>query len=365
MPVNFTETRSIVLHNRRPIGDGNPCFIVFEAGPTHNGKDSALELAKAAAESGADAIKFQILNPDRLVSDRQQMFKYEVLVDEVSGKTETVEEPLYDILQRRYLNEIEWQEIKTFCDSHGLLFFATIGFLEELQFVEKLQCDSVKIASADINHWPLISAVAKTGMSIQLDTANATLGEVERAVDIVRQEGNERVIIHQCPSGYPARLPSINLRMIDTLRQMFDKPVAFSDHTPGADMDLAAIALGANLIEKTITKDRNTRSVEHVFSIETCELPSFIQRIRDLEVALGLNRRILSTDERKNRDRIRRSAFLKRETQAGTPIDGIDVEFRRPGDGIPPDLWEQLKGATLKHKLPEGTKLSMTDFTYV
>ena len=169
---------SIKISNRE-IGDGNPCFITFEAGPTHDGLESAKHLVKLAAEAGADAIKFQISDPDRLVADKKMPFSYEVLVDRKTGKTETVTEPLYDILCRRALTPDEWRELKQYSDSLGLVFFSTVGFEEDVQLLEELGCHSIKIASADVNHFPLIRRVARTGMNVQLDTGNATIGEVE------------------------------------------------------------------------------------------------------------------------------------------------------------------------------------------
>ncbi|WP_424096622.1 N-acetylneuraminate synthase family protein [Moorena producens] len=353
-----------VKFGKRTVGDGHPCFITFEAGPTHDGLESACQLVSLAAEAGADAIKFQILDPDRLVADKQQLLSFEILINRETGETKTVEEPLYDIFKRRFLTPEEWLQVKAHSDSVGLAFFATVGFEDELDLLVEINCDSVKIASTDINHWPLIRRVAQTGMCIQLDTGNASLGEIEQAVDLVRAEGNERIIIHQCPSGYPARLPSINLKIIQTLRQMFPYPVAYSDHTPGADMDIAAVAMGANLVEKTITVDRTIPRVEHIFSLEPQDMGGFIQKIRDLEMALGSPRRILHPEEVVKRNRFRRSAFLKEAASAGTLLSDLKVEFRRPGDGIQPDQFEQIQKASINKDLPPGYKLQFEDCSY-
>jgi len=346
----------------REIGDGHPCFITFEAGPTHDGIQSAKRLVSLAAEAGADAIKFQIFDPDKLVADKKLFFSYEVLIDRESGKTETVTEPLYDILCRRFLSSPEWKEVKRHSDGLGLAFFATVGFEEDVKLVEELGCDSIKIASADLNHWPLIRLVAKTEMCVQLDTGNATIGEVEDAVEVCRAEGNENIIIHNCPSGYPARLESINLRLIPTLKNMFPNyPIAFSDHTPGWEMDVAAVALGANLVEKTITADRTTRSVEHIFSLEPMEMKSFIKTIRDLEKAMGQPRRVLHTEERKKRNSFRRSAFLKHPINKGSELTLENIEFRRPGYGIAPNFLELLIGQRYRNDLEAGHMLSWSD----
>jgi len=289
------------------------------------------------------------------------MFEYEVLINRETGETEKISEPLYDLLERRSLNKEQWIELKKYAGHRNLAFFATIGFEEEIDLIEEIGCHSIKIASADVNHIPLIRKAAKTGLCIQLDTGNSTLGEIEQAVDCILREDNQNIIIHQCPSGYPAHLTSINLRIIQTLKTMFELPVAFSDHTPGWDMDIAAVALGANLIEKTITEDRTTRSVEHIMSIEPDDMVRFIKVIRDLEVALGSSRRIMCPEELIKRNKIRRSVYLVEDVKADQTLGNVKVDFRRPGDGIAPDTYEGLTNARFARDLPAGKKLKLTD----
>ena len=350
----------VVFGNRR-VGDGEPCFITFEAGPTHNGLESAKRLVTLAAEAGADAVKFQILDPDRLVADKKQIFSYEILSDRETGGTLTVSEPLYDILCRRTLDPEEWEDLKAHSDSMGLAFFATVGFEDEIELLEELECDSIKIASADVNRWPLIRRAAHTGMCIQLDTGNATIGEIEEAVDIIVSEGNENIIIHNCPSGYPARLESINLNLIPTLKHIFPYPVAFSDHTPGWEMDIAAVAVGANLVEKTITEDRTIRSVEHIMSLEPQEMKDFITKIREVEIAMGNGKRILHSSEVEKRKAIRRSAFLTKHVTKGQTVGKAKIEFRRPGFGISPNEFEKYMNRTFVRDLTAGHLIEISD----
>ncbi len=349
----------------RRVGDGNPCFITFEAGPTHNGLESAMELATLAAQAKADAIKFQMVDPDRLVFDRKQTISFQILVDKKTNKTETVEDSLYEILCRRALTKDQWRQLKKHCDRLGLAFFATVGFEDEIELLEELGCDSIKIASADVNHIPLIRRAARSGMCLQLDTGNATIGEIEATVDVIRAEGNENIIIHHCPSGYPAHLDGINLRCISTLKQMFPYPVAYSDHTPGWEMDLAAVALGANLVEKTITKDRATPAIEHMMSIEPDDMTAFIKVIRDLETALGRTRRVMSAVEKERRTANRRSVHLVRDVKAGAKLSLDDFEYRRPGYGIPPSEADFIAGQTLCRPKRRGERLEWTDLAAV
>ncbi|MCK5100264.1 MAG: N-acetylneuraminate synthase family protein [Desulfobacteraceae bacterium] len=351
----------MVQINSKNIGDNNPVFITFEAGATHNGYESAVQLVKLAGKAGADAVKFQIFDPDRLVADKSLPFSYNVLINKDTGKTQTITEPLYDILVRRYMPAKDWKKLKQYCNKIDLAFFATVGFQEDIQLLEELGCDSIKIASSDVDHFPLIKRAAETGMCLQLDTGNATFGEIEEAVNIIRSVGNEKIIIHNCPSGYPARLESINLNIIPTLKMMFNYPVAFSDHTPGYDMDIAAVAIGANLVEKTITMDRTTRSAEHLFSLEPQDMENFVKKIKEIEMALGAPRRILHPDEIEKRKATRRSIFLKNPVSKNEKLIEAHVDFKRPGYGISPKYYEDMKTKVFLKNLPAGHMLTLKD----
>ena len=349
--------------NNIELGDANPTFITFEIGPTHNGIESAKRLIKHSVDAGANAVKFQIFDPDKLVADKKQLFSYEILIDKKTGEKKTVEEPLYDILKRRCLSIEEWKEIKDYCDKVGIAFFSTVGFVEDIELLEEIGCDSIKIGSADVNHFPLIRRAAESGMSVQLDTGMSTIDEIKKAIEIIEQTGNKKIIIHQCPSGYPAYLESINLKIIPILKKELAYPIAFSDHSPGWDMNIAAVALGVNLIEKTISEDRTYPSVEHIMSIEPGEMKSFVDAIRDLEVSLGSGIRKIDKKEMDKRDAVRRSVFTKEEAKKGTLLKDVEVEFRRPGFGIQPDKYELLiaKNSVLIKDIKKNTIIKFQD----
>jgi len=351
----------MVYFGNRRVGDGAPCFVTFEVGPTHTGLDSAKRLIRHAAEAKADAVKFQMLDPNRLMADPHVPFTYSVLVNRETGATEEVEEPLYDLLERRAFTNDEWRTLKQYSDSMGLAFFATAGFPEEIEFLVELGCHSIKIASADVNHRPLIRQAAATGVCLQIDTGSANLGEIESAVDLILSEGNNNIIIHHCPSGYPARLEGINLNIISTLKKMFPFPIAFSDHSPGTHMDVAAVALGVDLVEKTLTENRTTRSVEHIMSIEPHEAAAFVTLMRDVQMALGKPRRIMHGAELSSRSVVRRSAYLVEAAPAGTSVSELAIDFKRPGDGIGPDVVETLLDCVTVRDLEAGHRLGIGD----
>jgi N,N'-diacetyllegionaminate synthase len=352
--------RSVMIGDKQ-CGDGHPVFIVFEAGPTVTGLDCARRLIEVAAEAGADAIKFQILDADRLMGQKDVSITYKVLAPGNEGGTEEVTEPLAVILRRRQLARTEWGDLKRYADKLGITFFATVDYPETLDLVVELGCHAVKIASGDVNHYPWLATAARTGIPVMVDTGSSTIGEIERAVEIVTAAGNDKIIIHHCPSGYPARLESVNLRIISTLRQMFEFPIAFSDHTPGWDMDVAAVALGATMIEKTITLDRKTRGPEHIMSLEPPEAGAFVRAMRDVEVALGSSRRRMTAQEARGKLTARRSLFAARDLRRGERLADDAVDWRRPGTGIVPAEATYAVGRVLARDIKAGCMVSWDD----
>lgn len=320
--------------------------IVLEAGPTHTGLVEALELVKAA--KGADAIKFQLIDADRLVADRLQPIAFKVVENGAMAEREA---SLYEILKRRELTREEWKTLRNGTKQAGLDFYCTACYEDEFEFLFDLGVDAVKVASSDIDNLPLLRWLhlnTPEDAEIHIDTGSANIWEVDRAVEIL---GNP--VIHHVPSGYPAHLPSIHLRMISTLRMMYPgHTIGFSDHSPGWEMDIAAVSLGAQLIEKTITLDRRRQEIEHCFSLEPDEIPTFIERIRDLETALGSTRRTIPPDILANRQGFRRSVHLTKPVGAGEPIE--EVELRRPGFGISPDFIDYVRGRKAKRPLKAG-----------
>lgn len=352
--------------NKKEINqEKNGTCIVFEAGPTHTGLESAKKLVKVAKDAGADAVKFQLLYADRLMADKSIMFNYSYLEKDKDGKERFVEteEPLYDILKRRELIQEEWLDLKRYCDELGITMFSTATYRDEVDFiVDKLCVDSIKINSSDVNELEFIKYCASKGVNIQLDTGNADIWEIERAVIAAEEEGCSNIIIHHCPSGYPARLESINLNMIKTLKRMFpDYAIAFSDHSPGWTIDIAAVALGADMVEKTITLDRTAKSCEHSFSLEPEDAKEFVSIIREVEVALGSTRRIIPSDIKESRKKARRSPYALKDLKKGETVKVEGFEFKRPGFGITSEEFDFFKGKKLIKDMKKGSSLTYND----
>lgn len=340
----------------------NRTYIVLEAGPTHNGIESAKKLALMAKNVGADAVKFQLLYADRLMAEKDITFSYKYLRYNEDGKEEFVEitEKAYDILKRRELTKDEWRELKKYCDELELTIFTTATYKDEVDFiVDELGMDSIKLNSGDVNDLEFIRYCASKGVNLQLDTGNADIWEIERAVIEAEEGGCKNIIIHLCPSGYPARLESINLRMLKTLKTMFPMhSIAFSDHSPGWEMDIAAVALGADMIEKTITLDRTTKSCEHSFSLEEEDAEKFVKSIRDLEIALGNFRRTIPSSVREKRKAGRRSPYALVNLSKGKIVRKEDFEFKRPGVGITSAEFDFFIGKEITQEISKGTPIT-------
>jgi N,N'-diacetyllegionaminate synthase len=340
----------------------NNVYIVLEAGPTHYGLDSAKKLVKAAKDACANAVKFQYLSADRLMADKSVMFEYTYLERDAEGNERFVStrERLYDILKRRELGRDEWRDLKRYCDKTGIPLFLTATYNDEVDFlIDELKLDSVKINSSDINEIGFIKYCASKGINIQLDTGSAAIWEIERAVSAAEEEGCKNIIIHHCPSGYPARLESIHLNMIKNLKTMFPNySIAFSDHSPGWEMDIAAVALGADMVEKTITLDRTIKSCEHSFSLEPEEARRFVESIRALEAALGSTRRTIPREMTKKRQSTRRSPYALEDMDAGHVIAETDFESKRPEYVITSDEFRFFVGKKLVKCMKKGEALT-------
>lgn len=354
----------VKLNNKKI--DYNNIHIVLEAGPTHNGLKSAKRLVDIAVKSSADSIKFQVMYPERLIAKESNIpFKYKYL-SIIDGKEvlKEKEEPLSDILNRRVLTKEEWIDLKLYCDKKNIHFFSTAFYEEEVDFlVDELKVDSIKIASADIDQIDFIKYCARKKINIQLDTGSSDIHEIERAVIAIEEEGNENIIIHHCPTGYPARIESIDLRMISTLKKLFPNYlIAFSDHSVGWEMDIAAVSIGAGMIEKTITEDRFYISCEHSFSLEEEDAFKFVKSIRELEIALGNNRRTIPKSLKLSRKNGRRSAYLKKSLYKGDKITLNNIEFKRPGLGLSPSELKYFLNKKLNKNKGLGEILTFNDF---
>jgi N,N'-diacetyllegionaminate synthase len=324
----------------RRVGPGEPCYVIAEAGANHNRDlDVARELVDAAADAGADAVKFQTYSGAKLYSSKTPRFEY--LKDE---------RPPSEILESIALPR-EWQaELMERARSRGLAFFSTPFDDDAVDSLAELSVPAMKIASFEVVDLPLIRRAAAVGVPVILSTGMAVYGEIEDALGACREAGNESVALLRCASLYPAPPEIMNLRAMATMRDAFGVPVGLSDHTRGIAVATAAAGLGAQLLEKHFTLSRDMEGPDHPFAIEPGELRALVEAVREAEAALGSGRLEGPSDaEAKEMYSLaRRSVVAARDIPAGTVIERDMLTTKRPGYGVPPKHIDHLVGRTAR-----------------
>jgi len=304
------------------IGDGEPCYISLEPGATHIGIDSAKELLKAVAECGADAVKFQTF----LTGDADRMMgRKDIMVDFLTPRGKA-RESVYEALKRRELSRKEWSELVNYSQKLGIAFITAPYFLETVDFIAEIGVDAIKVSKGDINNLMLVDYLSRKGIPVILD-GRERFEDVEKSVEICERNGNKQIIIMHCPAGYPAEYSGVHLSAIKTMRNIYSYPIGFADHSVGGLIDYAAVALGVNMLEKTVTLNRATEHVEHFMSLEPQEFKEFVDNIRAIEQAIGNPRVIFKS--RVGHD-ARRSFVAKRAIQKGEEITPELLDFKRP-----------------------------------
>ena len=308
----------------KEIGKKYPCLISLEPGATYSNFEDAKKMIQMAAVAGADAIKFQTFLPgdaDRIMGEKSIEIEYGT----ATGKKK---ELVYDALKRRELTKVQWKELVDYTKSQKLLFITAPYFTETVDFLQEIKVDAIKVSKGDVNNVILIEKIAQTGLPIILDTREK-LTEIDKDIQICKENNNENIILMHCPSGYPAENVGVHLNAIKFLKEKYSYPIGFADHSPGDIMNYAAVVLGANILEKTITLNKSTEAVEHFMSLEPTELKTFVQNIRMLEEAAG-NEKIL--EQSRVEESVRRSIVAKRDLEKGEIITRDMLDFRRPGN---------------------------------
>lgn len=341
----------------RIVGPGRPCFIIAEAGVNHNGRlELAFQLVDKAQEAGADAVKFQTFKAERLVTHDAAKADYQ---REITGKAESQ----FEMLSRLELSAEAHQAILVHCRRKGVLFLSTPFEEQSADLLERLGVAAFKIASGEITNLPFLAHIARKGKPMIVSTGMACLGEVEMAVNTIWKAGNRDIILLHCVSKYPAAPPEINLRAMQTMATAFGLPVGYSDHTPGIEVPLAAVALGACVIEKHFTLDRNLPGPDHQASLEPDKLKSMVQGIRTVEAALGHGRKEPAASEANTAAVMRKSLVAAFDIPAGTLLTEELIAIKRPGTGLPPAMRSYLIGRTTRVLIPAGTVLALDMLT--
>lgn len=314
--------------------------IIAEAGVNHNGSfEMACRLADEAKRAGADYVKFQTGIPENVISVRAEQAEYQ------KHNTGTSESQL-DMVRKIMLRPDDFKPLKEYCDSIGIRFLSTPFDLDSIDILKPLEMDLWKIPSGEITNLPYLRKIASMGQPVVMSTGMSRLGEVDDAVGVLLDGGLtlDMITLLHCNTEYPTPYTDVNLRAMLTLRDAIGCRVGYSDHTLGIEVPVAAVAMGAEMIEKHFTLDKTLPGPDHVASLEPAELKAMVSAIRHTEAALGSGRKEVSRSERKNIAIARKSIIAARPISKGERFSHDNLTVKRPGNGISPMLWDTVVG---------------------
>ena len=313
-------------------------YIIAEAGDNHNGDfNTALKLVDVAKRAGADCVKFQTFVTEEIISKYAEMAEYQ---KKNTGK----EESQFEMVKRLELSFDEFRKIKEYCDRVGIQFLSTPFDLKSVDFLNELGVPFFKIPSGEITNYPYLIKIAHTGKPVVMSTGMCEPDEILAAINVLENNGGGEITLLHCNTEYPTPLKDVNLYAMRTMKKMFGKKVGYSDHTKGIEVPVAAVALGACVIEKHFTLDKNMPGPDHKASLEPDELGRMVKNIRNIEIALGDGVKRVSESERKNIAIARKSIVARRNIQEGENLTEENLAVKRPGTGINPMQWMEVLG---------------------
>ncbi|MBD1386225.1 N-acetylneuraminate synthase [Mucilaginibacter rigui] len=320
----------------------NKVIIIAEAGVNHNGSlDKAFELIDAAVEAGADYVKFQTFKADKLVSVKAKKADYQI------ENTNNSEESQFEMLQKLELSEADHEQLINYCELKNIKFFSTAFDLVSLQYLATIGMDMVKIPSGEITNLPYLRKAADLFKKVIISTGMSTLKEVGEAVNVFITSGTpkENITILHCNTEYPTPMEDVNLKAMLSIAKEFKTAVGYSDHTLGIEVPIAAVALGASVIEKHFTLDKTMDGPDHKASLEPAELKAMVTGIRNIEAAIsGTGLKEPSASEMKNITIARKSIIAKIDIKKGEILTEDNITVKRPGNGISPMEWDKVIG---------------------
>lgn len=346
--------REIRIENKF-IGEKYPCFIVAEMSGNHNMDfERAKEIIRAAAEAGVDAVKLQTYTADTITLNSRQPCFYTTSGGLWEGQT------LYSLYKKAY-TPWEWQpKLKELADELGIILFSSPFDVTAVDFLEKMNVPAYKIASFEINDTQLLKKVAETGKPIMISTGIADIADIDLAVQTCKDAGNEQIVLLKCTSSYPALYEEMNLALIPNMKETFGCSAGLSDHSLGDEVALAAVAMGASVVEKHFTLKRDDGGVDADFSMEAEEMKDMVKRIRNVEAAIGKVSYSL-TEKQKRQKRFSRSLFVSKPVKKGELFTAENIRSVRPGNGLSVKYLEQILGRKASHDLAYAAPLTWED----
>lgn len=318
-----------------------PIFIIAEAGVNHNGSlDTAMKMVDVAVAAGADAVKFQTFKADRIITSRAPKTNYQ-------QEATAHDESQLEMVRKLELDESAHERLFKYCRDKGILFFSSPFDLESIDLLNRLGMEIFKIPSGEITNLPYLRKLGALKKRLILSTGMADLGEIEDALDVLIESGTslEKITVLHCNTEYPTPFEDVNLKAIVTIGTAFPGiQVGYSDHTPGIEVPIAAVALGATVIEKHFTLDRTMKGPDHRASLEPDELKAMVTTIRNIEKTMGDGIKKPSPSELKNREVVRKSIVASRNIKKGEILSLNNISVKRPGTAISPMHWDDVIG---------------------
>mgnify|MGYP003397691067 CR=1 FL=1 len=328
-------------------------LIIAEAGVNHNGNLAlAKEMARVAKEAGVDIVKYQTAVPELVVSKFAEKAAYQ-------KATTGAGESQLEMIRRIHFDFKSHQELKEYCDSIGIAYLSTPFDDASIDFLAQLDLPLYKIPSGEITNLPYLEKIAALQKPVILSTGMSTLSEIEEALAVLENGGVTDITLLHCNTEYPTPYADVNLKAMADLRQQFGYPVGYSDHTLGFSVDIAAVALGACVIEKHFTLDKTMEGPDHKASLDPIELKAMVQEIRNTEAALGSGKKQVTQSEAKNKPIARKSIVAKRNITKGEAYTAENLTVKRPGDGISPMRWYEILGKTAPRDFGEDEKIEL------
>ncbi|MCG4662744.1 N-acetylneuraminate synthase family protein [[Clostridium] innocuum] len=352
---------TIKFLNDRVIGDYKTPYIIAELGANHNGDmNLAREMIMQAKKAGCDCVKFQSWSKDSVFSKKVYEDNY-FLADDYRNRDDYT---LKEIVDEFSISENELIEMKALCDDIGIDCTSTPFSKREVDVLtDIMKVPFIKIASMDLNNYPFLEYIAKKNVPVVLSTGLSELSEIDMAIRTIEATGNKNIVILHCISIYPPEMEDINLNNILSLRRNYPEyPIGFSDHSIGAAIPLAAIALGSCIIEKHFTLDKNMFGWDHKVSADFDEIKMIVSEGKNINKALGSTRKIVSPQELKKREAFRRSLVAAKNIQKGSIITLEDIDFKRPGTGLSPEMIDIVIGRKAKRDIKYDEMILKSDF---
>ena len=330
-------------------------IIIAEAGVNHNGDfEMAKQLVLAAKEAGADYVKFQTGAPERVISRFAEMANYQ------KNNTGTSESQL-EMVRKIALNDNDFAPLKSYCDEIGIKFMSTPFDLVSIDVLRPLKMDFWKIPSGEITNFPYLRKIAQLGEPVIMSTGMSEIDEIENTIEVLCSNGltkNQITLLH-CNTEYPTPMQDVNLKAMEQMRERFGVKVGYSDHTQGIEVPIAAVAMGADVIEKHFTLDRTLPGPDHKASLEPNELKAMVDAIRNIEQALGDGQKHVSESERKNITIARKSIVASKDIKQGEMLTEENLSVKRPGNGITPMRWDEVVGTYAKRDFKEDELIEL------